>query len=570
MTAALAAVPVLTWVYFVSLSIYAGNADEFSVAYSTIARFCLPWAVLAIAVLGAPGLLLNEAGLGRYRALLAALGVLTWLQGDILVWDYGALNGSSISWTADAWRGVLDAGIWIVLLAAAARSSERLGKPLAAAAFAVLVIQGIVATLGAIRGPVEPLAQGSAFEATQDTNRIFGFSAESNVVHIVMDGFQTDIFRDILDADESGDLRREFDGFTVFGKNLGAYPYTQLTVPALLTGKLYRNEVPALDFVTRTLRGPTILGAAMDAGYEVDIAAATALANTYGNARHTNLFRIRPGLHVDEDDIALIETARLMDLALFRVVPHFVKALVYRDELWVFQARVHPEEYLHMQYFSDVAFLRQFAQDAAVNRAAPVYKLIHVMLAHQPTVGTASCEFGGRLPTNRATVTGHAGCGLTRVGAVLRRMKELGVYDNSLIVLMADHGAWVPVENLRPADPGADQVSAMTVAMASPLLAIKLPGSRGGLRESDAPTAVTDVPVTIAHALGIDADFPGRPVFDLAPDEHRDRLHAVYGYGDNPGAPGYLFPMHEFHVTGDPLDARNWRRGDSYPPNRVP
>jgi arylsulfatase A-like enzyme len=196
----------------------------------------------------------------------------------------------------------------------------------------------------------------------------------------------------------------------------------------------------------------------------------------------------------------------------------------------------------------------------AVSRDAPVYKLIHVMLSHRPFVGNARCEFDGRQPETRKAVKIHAQCGLLRVFAVLQRMKDLGIYDNSLIVLMADHGAWIPVENFE----STHDMKALTVAMATPMLAIKPPAAMHGFRVSSAPSAMTDIAATIADIAGIDSDFPGNSVFELSDSAVRERFHLTYGYGYNPDAKGYLFPMQEWLVRGDPYVAESWQHGTRY------
>ncbi|NIS89162.1 MAG: sulfatase-like hydrolase/transferase [Woeseiaceae bacterium] len=565
-TAALAAILLLTVAVFVSLTIYSGNVSEFSIAWPWLLVTYLPYVTIAVLALALPGAFLGKDALSRYWAVLAALGCLAWLQGNILVWNYGALDGRSIAWTAGAWRGVLDAAIWIGVLTVAVRFYTRFGRTLVMCAIAVFAMQTVGAALTLVSGNGELLVREDVFAEPENTASIFELSDKANVVHIVMDGFQTDIFRNILDGEHGDSIIDELRGFTLFEQNLGAYPYTQLTIPALLTGKLYRNEVPMDDFVEAALRGDTILGAALDAGYEVDIAAPIGIGNVYSAARHTNLYGITPGFSFNRDDIVALESAKLADLALFRVVPHFVKALVHRDELWIFQARARSEEYLHIQYFSDVAFLNQMAENLSVGRSSPVYKLIHVMLAHKPTVGTASCKYAGRQPTTRETVVEHATCGLLRVAAILRKMKELGAYDNSLIVLMADHGAWVPIDGFQGHETSAAEITAMTVAMASPMLAAKPPAATGALQVSGKPTSIIDVPATIANILGVDSSFPGNPAFGALAGEERDRFHALYGFGNNPDAPGYLFPMQEFRVSGDSHDASNWHIGSLHLP----
>ena len=558
---ALAGISVATICVFATLSIYVGNSAEFTSSLPAVLLVVLPYAVALVVVMGLPGLVMTEQGRARYEAMLCALAILLWLQGNILVWNYGVLDGSNINWMDGAWRGALDISIWVTVLWLAIRTYQRTGKALLVAAVAILVMQTLSAAI-TLAGNPEVLKARDIAANTEGRDAAMRFSASKNIVHIVMDGFQSDIFADILENSAELDIRNELQGFTYFDQHLGAYPYTQLTVPAMLSGKLFHNEVPVESFIGETMRGETIINTAYAAGYAVDIAAPVALKNVYAQGDYSNAYGISTSGHVDATDYARTDAAKLVDLALFRVVPHFVKALVHRDELWVFQATSQANAYLQMQYFSDLAFLDELTDEMSVDREAPVYKMIHVMLSHRPIVGNKHCEFDGRKTETREAVTTHAQCGLLRVLGVLQRMKDLGIYDSSLIILMADHGAWVPIENFD----SSDQVNALVVGMATPTLAIKPPGTSHEFRVSSVPSSIIDIPATIADIAGFTARFGGKSVFSIAADEARQRHHLVYGYGINPDAAGFLFPMQEFVIDGNPYEAASWQKGSRFLP----
>ncbi len=563
--AALAAIPVSSVCVFAPLVIFSGNPGEFTASFVEVQARYVPYLVGLTAVLGIVGALLPGPAASRYLSVLCAASVLLWLQGNILVWDYGVFDGRSIDWMASAWRGVLDTMIWITVLAVAYVAHRRIGRHLVQAAVIVFAVQVVAAGFSLATNNATALA-ASKVEANREAREaIFRFSATSNVVQIVMDGFQSDIFEQILDDPANGDFKEQLRGFTLFRDNLGVYPYTQMTVPALLSGRLYRNEIPVDDFVNSALAGTTILGAAEDAGFEVDIATPVGLRDTYARSPHTNAYGISRSGHVSAQDYVVNDSAKLLDLSLFRVMPHFAKALVHRDELWVFQARVRSEAYLQMQYFSDLAFLRELTREMRADREAPVFKIMHLMLSHRPTVGNQHCEYDGRHPTNRVTVTKQASCGLKEVLSLLARMKEQGIYDDSMIILMADHGAWVPVEGFGAPSDG-DVIDSMSVAMATPLLAVKRPGDRDNYRVSNAPTSLLDLPATIAAELSLGVRFPGHPVFDIEATQKRERVHFTYGYGVNKQYDGYLLPMHEFIVSDSPFQRSSWRRGQRYLP----
>jgi hypothetical protein len=557
---AIAAMPVATICLFVSMTIYLGNVAEFSSDLPSQLIFVLPYAISLVVAIGLAGFILSEAGRARYEALLCALTVLVWFQGNILVWNYGVLNGNHIDWMEGAWRGALDASIWAAVTGLAIFAWQRAGRGLLIAATAACAIQTLSAAITVIANP--QVLQAKDVEANVEGRAsVMRFSSNKNIVHILMDGFQSDIFARIVTDTAEHDFKADLRGFTYFDQHLGAYPYTQLTVPAMLSGKLFHNEEPVQSFIDKTMRGATITNSAIADGYEVDIVAPTSLRNVYVQGNYSNAYSISASGHVGASDYVRVDAAKLMDLALFRVVPHFAKALIHRDELWVFQASSQMNAYLQMQYFSDLAFLDELATEMSADRDVPVYKMIHVMLSHNPIVGNEDCEFDGR-KSETTSVTTHARCGLLAVAAVLERMKELDIYDSSLIVLMGDHGAWARIQDFVV----LGGVDGLTVAMATPVLAVKPPNSSNEFQYSSAPSSIIDVPATIADIAGFDPIFGGESVFSLAPGAARERRHLVYGYGINPNVEGYLNPMRELIVNGNPYKAESWQSGQRYLP----
>lgn len=563
--AAVGSLPVWTICVFAPLAIYTGNPEEFTASFVELLRVVAPYALVFCVACGASAIFLGRAGFSRFVAVTSALAILVWLQGNILVWDYGPLDGHSINWLLGVERGVLDAAIWVTLIPLAVLAHERFGRVMAQGATAAVAIQLVAAGVLLASNGEFALARSDIEENSRAKPSIMRFSGTSNVLHIVMDGFQTDIFKAIIEDPANSAYKELLQGFTLFENNVGAYSYTQMSVPALLTGKLYRNQVPAEEFIDASLRGRTILDAAIEAGFEIDIAAPVALKNTYAKSTHTNAYGIPSSDHVSPRQLIRSESARLMDLSLFRVVPHFAKAMVYRDDLWLFQAGANARSYQHIQYFADLALIRELTRELTVDRSAPVYKMMHLMLSHRPTVGNDECLFDGRRRTNRRNVTIQAGCALQAIVELLTRLKELGIYDDSLIVLMADHGAWVPVEGLVN-ETGETVIDAVGIAMATPVLAVKRPGAKHAFRTSRAPTSILDVPATIAAVLDLGATFGGVSAFALDSESVRPRRHFDYAFGRDKDAGGYLMDLQEFLVEGDPLDVSAWRRGRSYRP----
>lgn len=555
---------------FVPLTLYVGNQAELTTPIWPLLRIWVYPVLFAAALLALLGMLLAASAARRVAVVVAALGLLVWLQANLLLWDYGQLDGTPIDWRAQRWRGWVDLAIWCALLGFAAFADLRKGTFLVRGTLALAGVVALSSAVSLLR--VEPRAedaQGASAELA--LQQFFRFSRSRNVLHVVADGVQSDIFQRILEDGETGQfIRDSMPGFVVFPNHLGAYPFTHMSVPAILAGRLYRNQQPREEYLDATL-GPqatTILNAAAAAGFEVDLALMPGLEHLYarGSADHT--YTLRADLPVNPGDSALHEAAMLADLSLFRAAPHLIKPHVYNDQLWLLQRLLTREGQLGLQSFAHNAFLRAMRLRSSAERDAPVYKLMHVAVSHNPMATTPDCRYAGAtLPTTRETVTAQARCGLLEIAALFRRMQELGIYDSATIVLMGDHGAWVPPDGLRPqvrADGSVWQVNPEAVAMAIPMFAIKPPRASGPLRQSPAPSWIIDTARTVAAAAAIDGEFEGHNVLELAPDAPRERRFLMYNYDRAEWKGKYLSPIQEYTVEGPILDSASWQMRELY------
>lgn len=556
---------------FIPLTLYVGNVNEFTIPFSSILEIYIRPIIFLIALLALIGALLKAERFPGYLAVLAVISILLWIQGNLLVWDYGLLDGRSIDWSKDAWRGWVDLGVWIAALAWVLFSGDRVGKLVVRSAIAVFGLQVCFALLLAGQNAQAFSEKSKAAETINSVDNIYRFSSGKNVLQIMADGFQSDVFEEILNDEGGAAISDALDGFVFFKEHMGVFPMTHMSVPAILSGRVYRNQIPIEAFLDETIGGKTILNEAYRAGYEVDLAVPKPLGHMYKKSHYTNVYLVPGTLYLSKADFNLKSAARLFDLSLFRAVPHFLKKVVYNDQLWFTQALLNGKNMMGRQFFSHLAFLRQVRENMSADRDAPVYKYLHVMLSHNPMVTNRGCRYAGRvLPTIRETVMNQARCGLIGVVLLLQKMKELGIYDDATIVLMADHGAWVPPKGLKGkkgAD-GSDQVmvNPTLVAMSLPLMAVKLPHAKGPLRISHAFSSITDTPATIAAAMGLDAKFSGRSIFDLAPGEPRERRYYGYQYSRSEWTADYLTPIQEYVVNGSAFDSAAWRMGDKLLP----
>ncbi|MCP4410490.1 MAG: LTA synthase family protein [Gammaproteobacteria bacterium] len=571
--AALLSIMPLAMVFlFIPFALYVGNLNEFTVSFQMITGLYLPLATVLAGIVGLVGILLPARAYARFTTLLAVTGILVWLQGNILVWDYGLLDGRSIDWSIGPWRGWLDLSLWISAVVVALFASRALGRRIMYFAIAIFCMQLTLFAYTWLAHQQQLDAKASNALAVAEPESLYRFSATKNIVHIIADGFQSDIFEEIINQSTEGTRYSSIlDGFVFFPEHMGAFPYTHMSLPAIMSGLIYRNHVPIPEHLDTAMGEESILRVARDAGYDIDMMVPASLAYMYKRAPSTHLYSIPNQHHVSIREYETYDSARLLDLVLFRVVPHFLKRHIYNDQLWLVQSIMSDSGYMRLSFFSHIAFLRNLYENMTADRERPVYKLLHLMLSHNPMVTNNDCEYAGRvLPTVRATVMAQAGCGLAEVIKLLEKMKQLGIYDDATIILMADHGAWVPPSRLSGEIASDDKkikiVNPSIVALAAPLLAIKEAGAKGTLRVSQVPSWIPDIAPTIASITGLPESFPGTSILDLVPGISRERRFFHYQYSRGEWTADYLSPIDEYIIKGSVFNSGSWHENATYAP----
>ena len=173
------------------------------------------------------------------------------------------------------------------------------------------------------------------------------------------------------------------------------------------------------------------------------------------------------------------------------------------------------------------------------------------------------------------------------IQSFLNKLRELNVYDRSLVIIMGDHGSGRTKDMwIQPSNP--DQVAFnINKARGCPLLLVKPLQPVGGsrprrLQVSSAPVTLMDIPPTILAALGINESrrkvegsnagsdeqlaipFRPRPLFSISETGTRPRRYDAYAWTGF--RPSYLPPITEYIVDGDVWRDGDWRKGRTFSP----
>jgi len=516
---------------FGTAAVYGRNVAEFEFAYRSSLPILALLAGLQLLLFALPGLFLPDAIRRRYQVFLLSLGVLLWVQSAFLVWDYGAFDGQPIDWSKTAHLNWIDLALWAAVLVLGQFLHRELQR------FCVIVPLGLLVMQSALLAWT-----ASSWGAHDDEQIELGelmaqFSPQQNIVHVIMDGFHTDTFVDLVDTEGWDD---EFDGFTVYLDNLAPSSLTALALPAIFSGDIYDGSLPPGAYHERSMGQRGFQNLLFDAGWRVQLVPKVDMSI---GKHHTHA--VTPtGFGLSRQGRKRRQAWLLADLSLFRAAPAVLRPAVFQEGNWLLSSRFAGSKTGSSQLQRD--FFEHFSRSIEATSNRPVYNFIHLMPPHPPFSTLADGSYAGRtLEHTRENYTVEAKYTLKMFLAFLQQLREQDLYDSSLIVLQSDHGYGFNKTE------GEDELRPRGFA----LMAIKPPESRGPLLRSDAPTSTADIAVTILKWARIPNELAGIPVDEHQPLEERERLYSSYA-----GMSTHGDEVQRYLVTGPIRDPNSWHQ----------
>ena len=544
--------------------------------------------------------------------LLIGMSLLFWVHAYCLVWPYAVMDGRSIPWENYTGRALIDATLWIVVLAGMLKFAHRVYPRTAVICGGLLAIQLVSLGVSAARSYVSPLDFFKHYYVEQEP--AFEYSTQRNVILILLDEFQSDVFAEAVLPQP--DLRSHFDGFTYFPNTTAGANFTELALPAILTGRMYDNSVPRDVFLREAYLKHSLPAFLKHAGFAVHLYPWRGFANEsiyYHESVASNLRR-RPRPWQDK----LTDVARLIDMGLFRSMPQFAKRLVHNDSAWLLSAFLtrsltQPLPAAAEPGSATGTITTEFGPGLTMDnvfiglaRGHPlpgkgmtahdgpgVFKFYHLAGLHVPVKMKRDFTYG-TFDYNRANFSEQAEAYAKIMGAYLAELRRRNLYDNSMIIIVGDHGSGRSPELY--VSPSSAEISTRLDATASrgefqrdkargiPLLLIKRFGEQGGLKTSRTPASVIDIPATVRKELNLahpavpavagQPDFHGLPLFEIDESRPRARYYgamrwagarsvrpnasAIAGMRCAGGKSDYVNPIALYRIQGSSWEDGSW------------
>lgn len=418
---------------FSPLETYLTNKDEFWYDIYVLAPImaCVFFIFTAACVVGF--FVLYKWNEKLYRIALLFLFITficSYVQGNYLVKYLPVIDGSTIDWSKYA-RGRAESIIlWIVVIAVVIMLAKKLQEKqmdMIVQVVSICMVLMFTVTLGTLCMTNQGLESKTNVCVT--TDREFEMSTDQNFIILLLDATDGQAFSDVVVGNPA--YESVFDDFTYYDNTTSVYPHTTYNVPFLMSGMWFENKVDTdAYFHDVQVNSPVFRRLEEDgfsiALYEPDIQIDE---NTKDRFENVGLFTKKVSSYTTFARWQVLLTG-------MKYAPFDLKRFSFVNPNAFKQLRV-VEGGSKMFDNDNFDFYHQLLEEGITYRDDKSFKFIHLWGAHPPFEQDKDMNY---LPEGGTYTQSLEGC-ITLTDAYLNALREGGVYDNSIIMIVADHGA---------------------------------------------------------------------------------------------------------------------------------
>lgn len=537
------------------INIYLSNLSEFNFPVLDILVNLAPLFLLIFVVLLLPILIPSKIAKNFYFGFLSAIAIIAWVQSYFLFGDYGLLNGESL--TIDdrghyAYLELLACFFIVLILCFNSKLAATTGDLIVGIFTLTLLYDIYLLSSSPDSTPWQKLWSSMSLEKLDQASfdNLANFSTSKNIVHILLDELQSDVLEQVLS--DSPALSKELDGFTFFPNTSSVYPYTEMSLPAILSGKTYDNSSSKSGYLNEAINENQFVAALGSANYSINLH----LHPAYCNEKYFTNCTAIPGISVRPAALDLV------DLGFFRSSPSFLKRAVYNNGNGVIKAFFSFDNYSASQPGIGYVLLDQFNNNFKVDDRPPVYMFYQSLITHSPLVLDSECSVSDEnMPLEIEYMKRQSECALKEVGRFLQNLKDYSIYDRTLIVISSDHGGnfFDKKQNSALAEASIPQKH---FARGKSTLLIKPFNSRGVLSQSNYPAQVSDIPKTISVLSNLSFNGSGANIFERKYDILRERGYRFITPRFGMKKLDRFENLKTYRISGDVKKASSWRMVD--------
>ncbi len=482
---------------------YATNKNDFWFDLSVIAvpmlKIFLLFFLGSAAVLTCLFFLFNAFGKPAvYKIITLVFFVIfatSYVQGNFLAGHLPALDGSSIDWSAYTKDNIITLAVWVVLLALvilALVKCELDSVMKFAALMSAVIFAMLSVSLISVSVKNHAFRRKDGFIST--SKGLNAASSDKNFYIFMVDSQSATEFSEVISDEE---FSGAFDDFTFYPDTLSAFAYTRDSVPFVLSGHVSYNEEEFGEYCSNALNSSLLFEELKGRGYDMYLYSSEL---SWDGSRE---FEVKNAVGYKDTGLSFNAFFREeMRYVTFKYLPYVFKKSSDIENMDFNRT-------IEMFDWRNDALYNGFKTSPLKTSSAAQFRFIHTEGAHVPLdMDENFNRISGGTYIQKTTATAKL------ISAFIESLKQAGVYDNSVIIIMGDHG-------YQPASGVPDNY---ILSRFNPVLMIKGFGERHDFTISDKPVSYLDLPEAYRDLLD------GKQSPELFPEAEYPRTRTVIWY----------------------------------------
>ncbi len=358
----------------------------------------------------------------------------TYIQGNYLSGSLPALDGKSIEWSDYKAQSIVSfilliATIGVLIFSTIKFSFQktiRWSRNITLAICMMLIVSLFSTCMTSKSGFTRKM-----YTTTATTKNISQYSSKKNLIILLLDSIDSETMENVVKSDDK--YVDVFEDFTYYPDTVGAYPFTRDTVPLVLSGNWSENKKDFASFYNEAMDNSKLLDNLREKNYNINIYNDDISYNTE-KARDIKNFSF------DNKSNLLSFLKQEIKYDLFRYLPFYLKKYSRIESMNFIVTREMSSDELFL--WDDVTFYNDYSERQIQISNDNEFKYIHLEGAHYPF----DCDKHFKKKEN-GTYEDKIEASIRLIDKYLRYLKDNNVYDNSAIVILADHGFWWDIDD---------------------------------------------------------------------------------------------------------------------------
>lgn len=416
---------------FKPIVLYVNNADDL---WFNIFSLLIPAVLFSIVASIILAVILQL--LSKFRKLyiiinvaILATDICFVLQSEILNLGYASLrlDGTQIDWSEYFMYGILSTAAWLVIFALAASLiiifSNHWKNIITIGCICIFLVGVIVSTTVIITS--DKKLNKSLYNVT--TNGVYELSQKDNTVIFMLDTIDYAMYEKYIS--EHPETKEELNGFTEYSNVVTCGAYTNLALPCMLSGKMCSIEEDYHDYIDKIWSDNNVF----ELLNKNDVDCRLFIDNNYAGKGASSYIKNIEELNNNISYVpSILQT--MYKLSLFNVSPHFLKQYIAFDT-----AELSPLVADNSYRIDDAEFYESYKNNngfSYTNDYDNTVRFYQLNGAHIPYI----LNKDGVKENQKTSLEEQIEGSFNSISRMIKDMKENGVYDDSRIIILSDHG----------------------------------------------------------------------------------------------------------------------------------